>query len=71
MTSITVAQAGEVIKSKLLDIKKLFKEDMKFSFVARRPGSEEEELIITDDTDLKEVIKVIERSIARDSGSVQ
>lgn len=53
-------QVQNVIVGHLLDIEKLFKPNVKLSFIARTPNDPERDILITGD-DLDELTKLIER----------
>ena len=44
----------------------LFKPGMEFTLIVRRPGNDERDVLITSESDLNEIIKVIQRSISRE-----
>lgn len=54
-----------VIAEQLADIQKLFIPGMLLTFVARHPESPEMETVVTNDYDLIELQKTIERTIKR------
>ena len=64
MSNASVQNVGAEIERHLNEIATLFKPGAKLTFIARTPGNDDADMLLTID-DLEEVKKVIERTEAR------
>lgn len=63
--AIAKQQILNLVGKKLEEISKLYKPEVKLTFISRHPGNEEGDVLVTNDT-LEELTKVLERSKARE-----
>jgi hypothetical protein len=62
-----VAEAQSIIVDKMAQLETLFSQPMKLTFIARCPGNPEQELVVTSDDDLDELLACIKRTKAREA----
>jgi hypothetical protein len=65
MSPISMEEIRRIVGSHLAQLSPLFVKDIKLTFIARLPGNQEAELVVTDDPELGEVVKAIERARLR------